>query len=51
MFSGHIYTIVTGHSIKDWLDQPLDHSYVISSPTLLWPSEWGNQSRLKLDCK
>ena len=29
MFYGHIYTIVTVHSIKDCLDQPLHHSHVI----------------------
>ena len=31
MFYGHSYTIVTVHSIKDCLDQPLHHSYVTSS--------------------
>ena len=51
MFNGHIDAIVTVHSIKDCLDQPLNHSYVISSMTLLLPSEWGNQSRVNLVCK
>ena len=33
MFYGHIYTIVTVHSIKDCLDKPLHHSYAISPMT------------------
>ena len=33
------------------LDQPLHHSYVISSTRLLLPSVWGNQSGINLDCK
>ena len=40
MFYGHIYTIVTVHSIN-YLDQPLRHSYVISSVTLTLPFQWG----------
>ena len=33
------------------LDQPLHHSYVISSTMLTLPSEWGNQSGVNLDYK
>ena len=52
MLYGHIYTIIVSvHSIKDCLDQPLHRSYVISWTTLLLPSEWGNQSMVNLDCK
>ena len=51
MFYGHTYTIVTVHSIKDYIDQPLHYSYVISTMTLLLPSELGNESRVNLNCK
>ena len=51
MFYGHIYAIVTVHSMKDYLDQPLHHSYVMSSTTLLLPSEWSNPPRVNLNCK
>ena len=47
MFYDHTYTIVTVHSMKDCLDQPLHRSYVISSMTLFLPSELGNESRVK----
>ena len=33
------------------LDQPLRHSYLISSVTLTLPFELGNESRVNLDCK
>ena len=39
------------HFTKDCPDQPLHHSYIICSMTLLFPSELGNESRVNLDSR